>query len=51
MLSHLGYICSIGERDNNVRFYKNMKLDMVCVLCGWGDMAPVPLELAESQHL
>jgi hypothetical protein len=51
MLSHLGYIRSTGERDNNVRLYKNMKPDVARAFRGCGGVAPVPPKPAESQHL
>jgi hypothetical protein len=50
-LSDLGYICSNGERDNNVKLCKNMKLDVARAFCGCGGVAPAPLELAKTQHL
>jgi hypothetical protein len=51
MLSHLGYICSTSERDNNVRLCKNMKPDVARAFCGCGGVAPAPLEPAKLQHL
>ena len=45
MLNHLGYICNSGERDNNVKFCKNMKRDMACAFCGCGGVAPIPPNL------
>jgi hypothetical protein len=36
MLSHLGYIHSTIERDNNMRLCKNMKPDMAHPFCGCG---------------
>jgi hypothetical protein len=51
MLSHLGYIPSTGARDNNVRFCKNMKQDVLRAFRGCGGLAPAPPEPPESQHL
>jgi hypothetical protein len=51
MLSHLGYICNTGERNNNVRLCKNMKPDVARVFCRCNNVAPTPLEPIESQHL
>jgi hypothetical protein len=48
MLSYLGYICSTGMKNNNVRLCKNMKPDVAHAFCGCGGVAP--LEPAESQH-
>jgi hypothetical protein len=39
MLSHLGYICSNGQRDNNVKLCKNMKPDVLCAFRGCGGVA------------
>ena len=51
MLSHLGYIPSIGVRDNNVKLCKNVKLDVLHAFCECGDIAPAPPESTELQHL
>ena len=51
MLSYLGYIPSIGARENNVKLCKNMKPDMLRVFHGCGGIAPAPFELVELQHL
>jgi hypothetical protein len=51
MLSHLEYIRSTGERDNNIRLCKNMKPDVARVFRECSGVAPTPLELVESQHL
>ena len=48
MLSHLGYIPSTSIQDSNVRFYKNVKLDVLYVFCGCGGIAPDLSELTES---
>jgi hypothetical protein len=45
------YICSTGERDNNVRLCKNMKPDVARAFRGCSTVAPVLPKLAESQHL
>jgi hypothetical protein len=51
MLSHLGYIPSIGARDSNVKLCKNVKPDVLRAFCGCGSLAPTPSEPTESQHL
>jgi hypothetical protein len=51
MLSHLGYIPSIGARDSNVKLCKNVKPDVLCAFHECGGVAPTPPEPAESQHL
>jgi hypothetical protein len=51
MLSHLGYICNNGERDTNVKFCKNIKLNVARVFRGCGGMAPAPPKPVELQHL
>jgi hypothetical protein len=51
MLSHLGYIRSSGEQNNNVKLCKNMKPDVAHVFCGCGNVAPTPPEPVELQHL
>jgi hypothetical protein len=51
MLSHLGYILSIGARDNSVKLCKNMKLDVLRTFRGCGGLAPTPPEPTELQHL
>jgi hypothetical protein len=51
MSSHLGYIPSIGIRDNNVKLCKNMKPYVLRAFRGCGSLAPTPPEPAESQHL
>ena len=43
MLSHLGYICNNGERDTNVKFWKNIKLNVARVFRGCGGVALVHL--------
>jgi hypothetical protein len=47
-LSHLGYIRSTGERDNNVGLCKNMKPDVASVFRGCGSVAPAPLGPVDS---
>ena len=51
MLSHLGYICSNGERNTKVKLCKNMKLVVAFVFQGCCNMAPTPLEPIKLQHL
>jgi hypothetical protein len=51
MLSHLGYIRSNGERDNNVKLCKNMKPYVLRAFLGCGGVAHAPQEPAKSQHL
>jgi hypothetical protein len=51
MLSHLGYIPSIGARDSNVKLCKNVKSDVLRAFRECGGVAPTPSEPAESQHL
>jgi hypothetical protein len=48
---HLGYIPSIGARDNNVKLCKIMKPDMLRAFRGCGGLVPAPPKPAESQHL
>lgn len=45
MLSHLGYIHSNGERDTNIKFYKNMKSNVVHAFQGCDNVAPTYLSL------
>jgi hypothetical protein len=51
MLSHLRYIRSTGERDNNVRSYKIMKPDVARAFLGCGGVAPASPEPEKFQHL
>jgi hypothetical protein len=51
MLSHLGYIPSIGARDSNVKLCKNVKPDVLHAFRECGSIAPAPSEPVESQHL
>ena len=51
MLSHLRYIPDTCAQDNNIKFYKNVKLDVLRLLHGCGGIALVLPEPMESQHL
>jgi hypothetical protein len=51
MLSHLWYIRSSEERNNNVKLCKNMNPDVLRAFHGCGSLALVPPEPAELQHL